>query len=109
MCFFVLNSVFLAKLWNYLFFLTHISHLKPQSYIPLLIASTGSKLEAEIAGKIPEIKPISAAKPVPKQTLKKLKTNSNSRACVRTIDIIQTKNTPINPPIIHKIIASKRN
>ena len=73
------------------------------------MASTGSKLDAEIAGKIPEIKPINAAKPVPKQTLKKLNTNSNSRACVSTIDINQTKKTPISPPITQRITASKRN
>ena len=35
------------------------------SYIPVLIASTGSSRDAEIAGTIPEIKPITAETAVP--------------------------------------------
>ena len=43
------------------------------------MASTGSNLEAEIAGKIPEIKPIIIDKPEPNKILKELKTNSKSK------------------------------
>ena len=80
-----------------------------QIYIPVLIASTGSNLDAEIAGKIPEINPINAANPVPKRTFPKPNTNSKSRTLVKIIEIIQTRNSPINPPITDKITASNRN
>ena len=43
--------------------------------MPLLIASTGSNLEAEIAGIIPEINPIKAANPEPNNMFEALKTN----------------------------------
>lgn len=42
------------------------------------MASTGSRFAAEIAGRIPETKPIKAAKPVPKRIFPILKTNSKS-------------------------------
>ena len=45
-----------------------ISPFQTKIYMPLLMASTGSNLEAEIAGKIPETTPIMAAKPVPINT-----------------------------------------
>ena len=79
------------------------------TYIPVLIASTGSNFDAEIAGRIPEINPIPAAKEVPKSILEKLKTNSKSSAFVRTIAIIQTNNNPITPPKRDKITASNKN
>ena len=73
------------------------------------MASTGSNLDAEIAGKIPEINPINAANPVPKITFPTPKTNSKSKAFVNIIEIIQTRNNPIKPPITDKITASNRN
>jgi hypothetical protein len=45
--------------------LTTIINTK-QTYIPVLIASTGSNLEAVMAGSIPEIRPINPANNVPK-------------------------------------------
>ncbi len=78
-------------------------------YIPLRIASTGSNFDAEIAGNIPETNPITAANPVPKQMLKKLNTNSKSSALVSTSAINHTNTIPINPPMTHRITASKRN
>jgi hypothetical protein len=62
-----------------------------------------------MAGRIPEIRPIIAAKLVPKRIFAKLKTNSKSNTLVKIIAIIHTKNNPINPPITQRIIASKRN
>ena len=73
------------------------------------MASTGSNLDAEMAGNIPEINPINAANPVPKRTFPRLRTKSNSKTLVKIIEIIQTKNSPINPPITDKITASNRN
>ena len=73
------------------------------------MASTGSNLEAEIAGNIPAINPITAANPVPKSTFPRLSTKSNSKALVKIIEIIQTKSSPIIPPITDKITASNQN
>ena len=73
------------------------------------MASTGSNLEAEIAGKIPEIKPIIIDKLEPKIIFEVLKTNSKSKALVKIIAIIQTNKIPINPPNIAKITASNKN
>lgn len=73
------------------------------------MASTGSKLAAEIAGKIPEISPIRAAKVVPKTIFPKLKTNSKSSAFVKISAIPQTINNPIIPPITERIMASNKN
>ena len=73
------------------------------------MASTGSSLEAEIAGKIPAINPIMIASPEPSIILLKLNTNSKSRSFVSVIAIIQTRKIPINPPIKHKITASNKN
>ena len=84
-------------------------NLKPKNYIPVLMASTGSNLDAEMAGSIPEINPIKAANPVPKSTFPTPKTNSKSKVLVKIIEIIQTKKSPINPPITDKITASNRN
>lgn len=77
--------------------------------MPVLIASTGSSFEAEIAGNIPDIKPMIAAKLVPKIMLPKLKTKSNSKALVKIIEIIQTNNNPMIPPNTDRIIASNKN
>ena len=77
--------------------------------MPLLMASTGSNLEAVIAGIIPEINPINAANPEPNNILEALNTNSKSSALESTIAIIQTKNIPTNPPIKDKITASNKN
>ena len=78
-------------------------------YIPVLMASTGSNLEAEIAGKIPESKPIKAAKLVPKSMFLKLKTNSKSNAILAIVAPNHTKNIPITPPITESITASNKN
>lgn len=77
--------------------------------MPLLMASTGSNLEAEIAGIIPEINPIKAANPEPNNIFAALKTNSKSNAEERIKAIIQTKNIPTIPPIRDKITASNKN
>lgn len=73
------------------------------------MASTGSSLEAEIAGKIPEINPIIPAKPAPKRILSNPNTNSKSKALVKPKAIPQTINKPIKPPITDKIMASNKN
>lgn len=73
------------------------------------MASTGSNLEAEMAGKIPEIKPIIIDKLEPNKILKELKTNSKSKTFVNNKAINQTKTIPINPPNIAKITASNKN
>ena len=80
-----------------------------KNYIPVLIASTGSNLEAEMAGKIPEINPMIPANPVPSSTLPIPRTNSKSNALVNPKAIPQTNNKPIAPPITDKIIASNKN
>ena len=77
--------------------------------MPLLIASTGSNLEAEIAGIIPEINPIKAANPEPINILEALNTNSNSQADDKAKPINQTKNIPTIPPIKERITASNKN
>ena len=73
------------------------------------MASTGSKLAAEIAGKIPDSNPIKAARLVPNRIFPNPRTNSKSKALVKTKAIIQTKNNPIKPPIRERIIASNKN
>lgn len=77
--------------------------------MPLLIASTGSNFEAEMAGMIPEIKPINAANPEPINMFDTLNTNSKSRTEDKTKAIIQTKNIPTIPPIKERITASNKN
>ncbi len=73
------------------------------------MASTGSNLEAEIAGKIPEINPIVAAKLVPKIIFPTPNTNSKSSIFVSITDIIHTKSNPIALPKTQRITASNRN
>lgn len=73
------------------------------------MASTGSNLEAEIAGNIPEINPITAANPVPKSMFPIPNTKSKSNTFVKIMDTIQTKISPIKPPITDKITASNKN
>ena len=63
--------------------------LYSESYIPVLMASTGSNFDAEMAGNIPEINPINAANPVPKRIFPTPKTNSKSKTLVKIIEIIQ--------------------
>lgn len=87
----------------------NFSKIEKLNYIPLRIASTGSNFEAVIAGIIPEIKPIKAAKPEPKSIFLALNTNSKSRAAESPKAIIQTKNIPKIPPIKDKITASNKN
>lgn len=77
--------------------------------MPLLMASTGSNLEAEIAGIIPEINPIKAAKPEPNNILAALNTNSKSNTEDKIKAITQTKNIPTSPPIKERITASNKN
>jgi hypothetical protein len=87
----------------------HINIATSAIYIPVLIASTGSSFEAEIAGRIPDIKPIMAANKVPNRTFPILRTKSKSNTLVNTNAIIQTKNKPIIPPITDNIMASNKN
>ena len=83
---------------------------KSSSYIPVRIASTGSKLEAFIAGKIPETNPIAAAITVPIIILKGDKTNSKSGVNAEAMrDATNTKSNPIIPPINARIMASNKN
>jgi hypothetical protein len=74
------------------------------------MASTGSNLEAEIAGRIPEISPMIAETTVPINILNGDRTNSKSPVnCDANRDTINTSIRPISPPIIAKITASNRN
>lgn len=73
------------------------------------MASTGSKREAEMAGKIPEIIPTNMDKPVPIAIFEKLRINSKSSKLVSNIANNHTIKSPIIPPIMHKITDSKRN
>ena len=57
-------------------------------YFPVRMASTGSKLAAEIAGKIPDSNPIKAARLVPNRIFPNPRTNSKSKALVKTKAII---------------------
>ena len=56
------------------------------------MASTGSSLDADIAGIIPEINPITAANPEPNNILAALKTNSKSNTEDKIKAITQTEN-----------------
>ncbi len=78
-------------------------------YIPVLIASTGSNREAEIAGIIPDIKPINVDKAKPRKILKNDKINSNSKTELATKETNQTNTIPMKPPIIDNITASNKN
>ena len=81
-----------------------------KSYIPVRMASTGSNLDAESAGKTPDINPINVDKENPINIFQKDKTNSkSSTAKEATIEIIHTNSSPINPPITARIIASNKN
>ncbi len=80
------------------------------SYIPVLIASTGSSLDAEIAGKIPETNPIPAEIAVPINIFHGDNTNSKSPVNDEAIiETIKTRNNPIKPPITASITASNKN
>lgn len=94
------------------FFNLEISSLqiyKKERYIPLRIASTGSNFEAEMAGIIPAINPIKAAKPEPNSMFEALNTNSKSKVLDKMIAITHTRNIPIKPPINDNITASNKN
>lgn len=79
-------------------------------YIPVLIASTGSNLDAEIAGITPDINPIKEERPKPKKMFENDSTKEKSSTTVLAIkDTIQTITTPINPPRSDKITASNKN
>ena len=71
------------------------------------MASTGSNLEADIAGNIPEINPIIADKPVPRSIFPIPKKKSKSNALVNAMEIIQTNSNPMIPPITDKIILQQ--
>jgi hypothetical protein len=59
--------------------LKNVLNIKDQLfYIPVLMASTGSNFEA-VRCKIPDIKPIKAANPVPKKYITHSRTNSKSK------------------------------
>jgi hypothetical protein len=76
--------------------LTTIINTK-QTYIPVLIASTGSNLEAVMAGSIPEIRPINPANNVLKE-YSHPKTNSKQYVGQYQCNN-QTKKQSITPPI----------
>ena len=70
------------------------------------MASTGSNLEAAIAGIIPEINPITAETMVPINIFHGDKTNSKSPVnCEARIETIPTKHKPIKPASIARITA----
>ena len=74
------------------------------------MASTGSSLEADMAGRIPEIKPIMAAMAVPMNIFQGESTNSKSP--VNEDAMSEARNTyskPISPPMMARITASNRN
>lgn len=74
------------------------------------MASTGSNLEAEIAGNIPEIKPIAAEITVPMTIFPIDNTKLNSPVIEdANSETRYTKTRPINPPMIARITASNRN
>ena len=74
------------------------------------MASTGSNLEAEIAGSIPEIKPIAAETPVPIIMFFVESINSKSPAIQEAIkETKYTRTSPITPPIRARITASNKN
>ena len=78
--------------------------------MPVLMASTGSSLDADNAGRIPDINPMMAEITVPMNIFLKERTNSKSPVnCEAMIDTINTNTKPIKPPITAKITASKRN
>ena len=78
-------------------------------YIPVLIASTGSSLDAEIAGKIPEIKPVTIETVAPNAMLNTLKTKLKSSKSVKSMANSQTEMIPITPPMTDKMIDSNKN
>jgi hypothetical protein len=79
-------------------------------YIPVLIASTGSNFEAEIAGITPETIPIIVDKTKPSSMFEYDSTNSKSPVVWETkVATIQTRTNPTKPPIIDKTIASNKN
>ena len=74
------------------------------------MASTGSNLEAETAGSIPEINPIAAETPVPITMFFTESINSKSPAIEEAIrETKNTKTSPITPPIRARITASNKN
>lgn len=79
-------------------------------YIPVRIASTGSRREAEIAGITPESKPINVAKAKPKKILKNESTKvKSSTAALAPSDTNHTKIIPTTPPRTERITASNKN
>lgn len=74
------------------------------------MASTGSNFEAEIAGIIPEINPITAETAKPTNIFQEESTNSKSPVnCEAAIEPNQTNPNPTRPPITARITASNKN
>ena len=98
---------------KYLFIFCHqnlqLNNKSTTCYIPVLMASTGSSLDALMAGRIPEMRPIMAAKPVPKRIFPSPKTNSNSNTRDIIMAISQTIIMPIIPPSTERIMDSNKN
>ena len=79
-------------------------------YIPVLIASTGSNLEAIIAGAIPAIRPIAALTLVPRIIFEEDKIKVKSSVATFAINVpSQTNRSPKSPPKSAKIMDSNKN
>ena len=78
--------------------------------MPVRIASTGFKRDAEIAGRIPAINPMTEETTDPINIF--AGDSINSKSPVNWEANLKTKNTriiPIKPPIIARITASNKN
>lgn len=74
------------------------------------MASTGSNLEADMAGITPDNKPIKVDKENPKNTLNTDNTNSKSSLnWDNTVIVSQTRKRPTIPPTIANMIDSNKN
>lgn len=74
------------------------------------MASTGSSLDAEIAGITPEIKPIKVESEKPINIFQNERTKLKSPVKFEaTMAATQTKNNPKTPPITANTIASNKN
>jgi hypothetical protein len=80
------------------------------NYIPVRIASTGSKRDAEMAGITPETSPMIVDNINPKNMLPGDNTNSKSPEKDEAMsETIQTKPKPTKPPMTAKMTASNKN
>jgi hypothetical protein len=74
------------------------------------MASTGSSLDADIAGITPEINPIKVESEKPKNMFQNERIKLKSPVKFEAIRAVtQTKNKPTTPPITAKTMASNKN